>query len=177
ETAGKGGGAAGFDSRQLATYDDDTFERAITYSRSLPGHLGRAKVLRSCHQLTGDPAITDLESLLRSYAERGYTSDQIAEEIGKSDHWVRRRVANLGVELPGNRARGKRTAIDSTRIIRETATGLAGTVSALDLLDLSTVEISDDLVEWTASIGRSLRAIQRKHRQLKEKVNGNESSS
>jgi hypothetical protein len=78
----------------------------------------------------------------------------------------------LHIDIPADRVLFKSgRPIDSTRIVRETAVGLEGTVSALELIDLSSLEVNGELAEWTASIGRSLRAITKVHRQLKGTVN------
>lgn len=172
---GRGGGAIGVDGRRFAEVDDDIWERALEIAVSHPGRLSRVKVIRAIVDLKGSSELVNWVVRFEDLANRGFTSTQIAEEIGRTQEWVKRYASEHNIVLPGDRARARTRQIDPMRIIRETAIGLEGTVTALDLVDLDALDPDDpELEEHWETIRHSTGLIRRFNQKLKEIVNGND---
>lgn len=174
-TLGKGGGETGRAGRLFAELDDDEWEKVLAEARAT-GFASRIHVVRVMNewQAASRGGYTSVLAGIKDLAEQGYTSEQIGEALGYSEDNIRRRASAANIVIPGDEARRRtRKTIDPMRIVRETAIGLEGTVSALDLLDLSALSPDDpELAQWATSIQRSLRSITKMSKKLKEIVNG-----
>jgi hypothetical protein len=116
------------------------------------------------------PAPEQHEELISELAGRGMTSYQIAGRLGITGGTVRAIAREHGITIRADAVAGRRR-LDSTRIAREAVHALEGLAMSVQLADLA--EIDPTLVpEWTGSLARSLRALGRFARQLKEATNG-----
>jgi hypothetical protein len=106
------------------------------------------------------------EELIAGLAGHGMTSHQIAGRLGIKDTRVRAIARQHGITIRADAVAGRRR-LDSTRIAREAVHALEGLAMSVQLADLA--EIDPAVVpEWTTSLARSLRALGRFARQLKE---------
>ena len=171
---GQGGGGAGGDGRRFASVSDALWEKALELASSKPGLLRRIKVLRVLEDLKATPDMADWVGSFEDMARQGYTSEQIAEVVGRSEDWVRRYASDHKIVIPGDKARARtRRYIDPMRVVRETAISLDGAVTALELIDVSALPVADqELSDLAMSMQRSLTAIRKVINKMKEQVNG-----
>ena len=167
---------------------EEAFERALATAKA-EENLSRANVVRQIrqhrHRVPGPAAAGntftpaaqcgdgrvevppgDRRELIAGLAGHGMTSRQIAARLGVSDERVRQIARAHQITIRADAVAGRRR-LDSTRIAREAVHALEGLAMSVQLADL--VEIDPALVpEWTTSLARSLRALGRFTRQLKE---------
>lgn len=163
---------------------NQAFEEAVEEAKA-DGDLSRASLARRIRAKTPRPRSDDWipepgdnhgeapvqrRKLIRAWAEKGYSSRQMAQMLGgMRSHTIREIGREMGVEIAADAIIGKTRIHDSSRIVRETVHGLEGFVMGLDLVnfdDLDPAEVS----EWTASLADSTRRLSRFIRQLKETV-------
>lgn len=106
-------------------------------------------------------------SKAREMAAEGYTSRQIAKEIGISAESIAEFRKRHGIEVPADAVIGKTRAHDSNRILSETVTSLEGLVLGLDLVELADLD-REQVDGWATSLSNSLRSLNRLAKQLKE---------
>lgn len=98
------------------------------------------------------------ERRLCELAQRGYTSDQIADDIGITRGAVGRIAQRLGVVVPADAVVGKRHGHDANRILSEMVYGLEAYAMSIDLIDVASID-ADQLDQWATSIKKSVRSI------------------
>lgn len=108
--------------------------------------------------------------LIREMAPSGMTSTQIGERLGLSPETVRLYARQDGVEIHADKVLGRtHKRIDSNRIIRETVQDLENTEMSLSLVRFDELDASQ-IANWTASLSKSIRMLNRLNKQLKEMV-------
>ena len=105
--------------------------------------------------------------LIAELAGHGMTSHQIAARLGINDTRVRAMAREHGITIRADQVVGRSRRLDSNRIAREAVHALEGLVMSVELADLAEVDPAE-VPEWSASLARSLRALARFARQLKE---------
>ena len=108
----------------------------------------------------------DRRELIAGLAGHGMTSRQIAARLGVSDERVRQIARAHQITIRADAVAGRRR-LDSTRIAREAVHALEGLAMSVQLADLAEIDPAP-VPEWTTSLARSLRALSRFARQLKE---------
>lgn len=111
------------------------------------------------------------EERVREMAERGYTSRQIAAELGVSTVSTVADIAKrIGVEIHADKVVGKTRRHDSNRIVTETVIALEAAAMAVELVEADALDL-DQVETWASSLSNSLRSLNRLAKQLKEKAN------
>lgn len=111
-------------------------------------------------------------------AKEGYTLAQIAAAEGVSKEQVSSIASQWGINIKATAVVGRRPAISSIRILRETIQTLEGACQGVGLLNLNSLDQSEweEIVqgEWEESLADSLRVLNRLARTLKEKIQRDE---
>lgn len=148
---------------------DEQFEEALTAARN-EGNLSRANVVRNVKGVKGE-GLTPVERLgtIRDLAPRGFTSGQIADEIGTTESYVRDKAREHGIRISADEVlRGThRVRVDSNHIVNHAVMTLDGLVSgfgAIRFNDLDAAQAAD----WAASLTTSINALKRLQKQIKE---------
>jgi hypothetical protein len=161
---------------------DDDFEDALGKARS-DRDLSRANVVRKIHQRRGtppapgehvpDPADRSPEAaawrreLIGEFAAHGLSSGQIGDRLGIADHRVRQVARQHGITIRADALLGRTRRPDSTRIVREAVHALEGLAMSVGLADPAGLDPAE-ATEWAASMTRSIRALSKFARQMKE---------
>jgi hypothetical protein len=167
---------------------EEAFERALAAAKD-EENLSRANLVRKIREHrapASGPAVAgdkpappaprengraelppgDRGELIAGLAGHGMTSRQIAAQLGVSEQRVRQIARAHQITIRADAVAGRRR-LDSTRIAREAVHALEGLAMSVQLADMA--EIDPALVpEWTTSLARSLLALGRFARQLKE---------
>lgn len=116
-------------------------------------------------------AVARRRELIRDWADKGWTSGQIADRLHITEQAMRRIARDEGVTVIADVAlgRGTRKSIDSNRIVRETVAGLEGLELALNLVRFEELDASE-IPDWTTSLKASIGVLTRLNRRLKEIV-------
>ncbi len=103
-------------------------------------------------------------------AVRGYTSMQIAADVGVSPERVRYLAREHGIELQADAALGRsRKSIDSNRVVRETAATLDGLLMGIGLVDVDALDAAE-IDGWVRSLTASIRVLNGLIKQMKERT-------
>lgn len=103
----------------------------------------------------------------KKMAESGYTSRQIAAEIGIDFEGMTAFRERHGIDVPADAVIGKTRLHDSTRILDETVTTLEAVAMSLTVVEIDQLD-RDQVERWIASLTDSLRSLNRFTKQLKE---------
>jgi len=158
------------------------FEDALATAKA-EGDLSRANVVRKVRQRRDnptapgqqipDPADVSAEAAARRreligvFAATGMSSRQIGERLGVGDDRVRQVAREHGIAIRADAVLGRTRRPDSSRIVRETVHALEGLAMGVDLADPAELD-PGQAAEWAASMTRSIRALTRFLRQMKE---------
>lgn len=144
------------------------FDAAIADAK-VEGNLSRANVARKIKGVKAE-GLSPVEKLVkvREMAPGGYTSGQIAREIGVGEEYVRRLARDNGIEITADKVmdRSKRR-VDSNRIVQETASALEGLVIGIRLVNFDDIDV-DQANDWATSLNDSIRALNRFVKQIRE---------
>lgn len=118
-------------------------------------------------------AIREREETVRRMANEGYTSRQIAAEIGVTRPDAVKGIAKrIGVEITADRIVARTRHIDSTRVVEQAVLSAENVTAGVDLIDYSELD-PERLDEWVSSLDRAIRDLQSfKRRLTKELTNG-----
>lgn len=103
----------------------------------------------------------------KEMAAAGYTSRQIAKEIGISYGSMPDFSKRHGVIVPADQVHKRLRILDSNQILEEAVTTLHATATAVSLAELDQLD-AEHLAHWVASLTTSLRSLNRFLKQLKE---------
>ena len=161
---------------------DDDFEDALEQAKS-DRDLSRANVVRKIRQRRGtppamgesvpDPADGSAEAAVRrreligEFAAHGLSSAQIAERLGVGGDRVRQIAREHHITIRADAVLGRTRRLDSNRIVREAVHALEGLAMSVGLADPAGLD-PDQAAAWAASMTRSLRALRKFARQIKE---------
>jgi len=107
---------------------------------------------------------------MREMGRQGYSSSQIAQELGMHLGSVQHVVRKYGIDVLADRALGKsRRRIDPNRVVRETVHALEGLAMGVGLIidDLNELDPAE-VANWATSLTESIRTLNRFVRQIKE---------
>jgi hypothetical protein len=163
---------------------DTNFEGALGEARA-EGNLSRANVVRKIRQRRSDPsapgqqvpdptdrspeAAARRRELIGAFAASGMSSQQIGERLGIGDDRVRQLARVHGIGIRADAVLGRTRRPDSARIVRETAHALEGLALGVELADPAGLDPAE-AGGWAASMTRSLRALSKFARQMKQQI-------
>lgn len=108
--------------------------------------------------------------LIREWTEKAWTSHQIADKLGMAQRVIREIARKEGITIPADEVFGRsRQKVDSNRIVRVIVEDLASVDTSLNLVNFEELERSE-IEDWTASLSKSIRVLNRLNKQLKEMV-------
>jgi hypothetical protein len=161
---------------------DADFDDALEQARS-DRDLSRANVVRKIRQQRADspapgqtaphPADRSPEAaarrreLIGELAAHGLSSGQIGERLGIGEDRVRQVAREHGITIRADAVLGRTRRPDSARIVRETVHALEGLAMSVALADPAGLD-PVQATEWTTSMTRSIRALSKFARQMKE---------
>lgn len=114
--------------------------------------IGRGSVDKSKH------AIQQRRERMRAMAAEGYTSKQIAGELGLSEDGCRVALRKDGVDVPADRVTGKTRRLDADRIIEQMVADAENLTSCVNLIDFADID-RERLGEWVDSLIASKKAL------------------
>jgi hypothetical protein len=161
---------------------DADFEDALGQAKS-DRDLSRANVVRKIRQRRGtppamgegvpDPADRSAEAaarrreLIGEFAAHGLSSAQIGERLGIGGDRVRQIAREHHITIRADAVLGRTRRLDSARIVREAVHALEGLAMSVELADPARLD-PDQAAAWAASMTRSIRALSKFARQIKE---------
>jgi hypothetical protein len=161
---------------------DADFDNALRQAKS-DGDLSRASVVRKIRQRHGHPPVLDGQApdpadrsagaaarrrdLIGAFAAGGMSSRQIGERLGIGDDRVRQVAREHRIEIRADAVLGRARRPDPGRIVRQTVHALEGLAMGVELADPAGLDTAE-AAEWAASMTRSIRALSKFLRQLKE---------
>jgi hypothetical protein len=146
---------------------DERFEEAITDAKA-EGNLSRTNVVRKIKgQSAKHVSRTQKADLIADLADQGFSSRQMAKQVGVSDGRVRDIAREFGVEIPADKAIAKTRLHDPNRIVQETVNALAGLAMGVELIDFDALDLRE-AHHWVTSLDESFRALNRFRKQIKE---------
>jgi hypothetical protein len=107
--------------------------------------------------------------LIGEFAASGMSSRQIGERLGIGDDRVRQVAREHGIDIRADAVLGRTRRLDSSRIVRETTHALEGLAMGVELADPAGLD-PGEAGEWAASMTRSIRALSKFIRQMKETI-------
>jgi hypothetical protein len=163
---------------------DEEFEDALGQAKA-DQDLSRANVVRKIRQRRATPpgpggwfpgpagqplqAAARRRELIGQFAASGMSSRQIGERLAIGDDRIRQIARKHDITIPADVVLGRSRRLDSNRIARETAHALEGLAMAAALADPSAIDPAE-ATEWAASMTRSIRALSKFARQMKEMI-------
>jgi hypothetical protein len=161
---------------------DGDFETALGQAKG-DGDLSRANVVRKVRQRRGhlpapsgpipDPADRSPEAtarrrdLIGEFAAGGMSSRQIGDRLGIGEDRVRQVAREHGTDIRADAVLGRTRRPDPGRVLRHTVHALEGLAMGVELADPAGLDPAE-AAEWAASMTRSIRALSRFVRQVKE---------
>src|SRR5262249_14426069 len=161
---------------------DADFETALGQARS-DRDLSRANVVRKIRQRRGTPpapgeqvpdpadrspqAAVRRRELIGEFAAHGLSSAQIGERLGVGGDRVRQVAREHHITIRADAVLGRTRRLDSGRIVREAVHALEGLVMSVELADPAGLD-PDQAAAWAASMARSIRALSKFTRHMKE---------
>jgi hypothetical protein len=161
---------------------DADFEDALGQAKS-DRDLSRANVVRKIRQRRGtpptmgdsvpDPADRPAESaarrreLIGEFAAHGLSSAQIGERLGIGGDQVRQIAREHQITIRADAVLGRTRRLDPNRIVREAVHALEGLAMSVELADPARLD-PDQAAAWAASMTRSIRALSKFTRRIKE---------
>jgi hypothetical protein len=103
----------------------------------------------------------------KQMAEEGFTSRQIAAEIGIAVESMSEFRNRHGITVPADTAVGSTRRHDSNRILDETVTTLEAVAMSLNVIEIDQLDASQ-AEHWVASLTDSIRSLNRFTKKLKE---------
>ena len=152
----------------MAEATEEQFEDALTEARD-EGNISRANVLRKIKQQASPQTRDQRADQIEQLAQQGYTSHQIAPKVGVSDIRVRHIARDYGIDIPADRAVGKRQRLNANRILSgaaESVSAAAYSLQQINPLDLD----KDEAQEWVDSLTESLTALRKALNPIKESL-------
>ena len=107
--------------------------------------------------------------LIGEFAASGMSSQQIGDRLGIGDDRVRQIAREHGIGIRADAVLGRTRRPDSARIVREMVHALEGLAMSADLADPAGLD-PERAADWAASMTRSIRALSKFLRQVKESI-------
>lgn len=150
---------------------EEEFEEVLTEARE-EGSVSRANVVRKIKGQQSGPTRQQRADLIEKLAREGYSSRQMASQVGYArDSQVRELAKEFGIDIPADRVIGKSRRVNSNRVlsgVTESLSAAAYSLQQIDPLDLD----QDQAQEWVDSLTESLSAIRKALNPIKESLRG-----
>ena len=91
-------------------------------------------------------------------AAQGYSSPQIANEVGVTVERCRRSMRDAGIDVPADVSLGKRRKHNANQIVEHIVMDAENLTADIDLIDFSSLDVTK-VVGWVASLNTSRRAL------------------
>ena len=162
---------------------DSDFEDALGQAKS-DRDLSRANVVHKIRRRRGNPPAPGLHipdradrspeamrrlELIGELAASGMSSHQIGDQLGIGADQVRQVAREHGIAIRADAVLGRTRQPDSRRIVRETVHALEGLAMSVELADPAGLDPAE-ATEWAGSMTRSIRALSKFARQMKETI-------
>ena len=146
---------------------DEQFDAVITEAKA-EGNLSRSNVVRKVKNLpTFSEAQAEKWDRIADLANQGYTSHQIAREVGMTRDGVAAGAKKYNIVFPADQIVGKTKRIDPTDVLERIVASLEADVSALELVRFEDIA-PDHASELLERLAEPMRALNRMKKQLKE---------
>lgn len=146
---------------------DQEFDEVLTEAKG-EGNLSRANVVRKVKNLpTFSEAQAEKWERIADLANQGYTSHQIAREVGMTRDGVAAGAKKYNIVFPADQIVGKTKRIDPTDVLERIVASLEADVSALELVRFEDIA-PDHASELLERLAEPMRALNRMKKQLKE---------
>lgn len=146
---------------------DEDFEDVVTEAKA-EGNLSRSNVVRKIKSL---PTFSEVQAekwdRIADLANQGYTSHQIAREVGMTRDGVAAGAKKYNIVFPADQIVGKTKRIDPTDVLERIVASLEADVSALELVRFEDIA-PDHASELLERLVEPMRALNRMKKQLKE---------
>lgn len=152
----------------MADADPMVREQAISDAKS-EGNLSRANVVRKIKGQQSFETRDDRAREVARLAALGYSSRQIAPQIGLGQEALAAIVRDYGITVKADRHIAGTHAADTNRIIEKAVSALEGIALGLDLIDPSAID-PERAQNWANSLTQSIAALSKARRQIKESV-------
>jgi len=145
---------------------EEAFE-AVIEEAVKDGSVSRASIVARMRKISDrDPNFNVKQ--IKNLAERGSNVDQIAKYTGLRRGAIRTLARRHGIEMPGDVTTRNYRRLDDQLIVTRTVEALEGIAVALDVFDPEEVTQTEEAALWADSVARSIRALIKFHKQLKE---------
>lgn len=146
---------------------DEQFESAVAEAKE-EGNLSRANVVRKVAEISSyREQQSDKWSRVTDLADQGYTSDQIAAEVGMTEAGLRNGTRKRNITVRADKIIGKTHRINPIEVLGKIVLSLEVTQSSLELVSYEDVT-PEQAAEWLEQLAEPLRAIRRMQTALKE---------
>jgi hypothetical protein len=138
---------------------DEQFDEAIAEAKN-EGNLSRANVVRkvACKKIDVAADAVDKVQTARDMAAAGYTTAQIATELGYTGEGTRRFLDRHGIAVPADAIVGKRRKLDSNRIVSTAVDSVVGIGDLFDAVDYSELDATQ-FDYWVRSLSVAIRSL------------------
>ena len=148
---------------------DDEFDEALGRAQD-EGNVSRANVVRKVREVqSGAERQAEKWGRVAALAQQGYSSRQIASEVGMSEEGLRSGARREGIAFPADKAIGRTRRLDTNRVIREAAIQLEGVVMGLELINPADID-PEEAQAWVDSLTRSIKALSKARNTIKESI-------
>lgn len=153
---------------QMADADPEVVEEAIDEAKG-EGNLSRANVVRKIKGRQSPVTRDDRAKEIARLAEMGYSTRQIAPQIGIGEDAVHDIERDYSIDIPADRFTKGSRRIDTNRIIQQTVNALEGLAVGLELINPDDID-TDLAATWADSLSQSMKTLSKAYRQIKESV-------
>lgn len=154
---------------------DEHFEEAIVRAQE-ERNVSRANVVRKVREAkSGTERQTEKWDLVADMALKGYSSPQVAHEIGAGEQWLRTGAKARGITFPADKHVLNRRRLDMRRVIGETVSQLGSIAETTNnLISVDAIRASeiggDEIQEWVDSLTVSIKALSKALKTIKESI-------
>lgn len=169
-----GNGAGIYDMTDDVT--DAEFDEALTRAQD-EQNVSRANVVRKVREVQSGAEVQQAKwARVTEMAERGYTSPQIAREVGMTEEGLRAGARREGIDIRADRIVGNARRLDMRRVISQTVADLdamavtTGSLITTDGILAARIEV-EEIQEWVDSLNQSLAALRKATNQIAKAAN------
>lgn len=146
---------------------DEEFDVAVSAAKE-EGNLSRANVVRKVQELsTYRDQQTEKWDKVAELAVQGFTSPQIAREVGMSEGGLRDGAKKKGITFPADKIVGRTRRVNPLEVIEQIVMTIEVSQSSLELVSYEDVT-PEQASEWLQRLAEPLRAIRKMQTELKE---------
>jgi hypothetical protein len=154
-------------------FSNAEFDAAISRCITM-GTLSRDHLEGALADIVATREGSDRVTRMKALAAEGYTSAQMAAELGIGVDHTRRQLKANGIVVPGDQVTMKRRkTVSPEQIIGRVVELVEGAASSLEMLDPADYQVLDDedRANYARSMAASLRTLRSMHKELTTSVN------